>query len=202
MGKRDLGIAASGLVCGGLVMLAAMPAAADDKAEAHDGFFLRLAPGGGLLVANGANEPKATRQIGWAMGLHFEVGGCPIENLVVAGQFSFDMGFGTDAAYPMLMQGFVGLTVKWYFMPANVYLGGGLGVATGGALEFHLFGDDKGHDAIAGAGVGVQAQVGKEWWVSERWGVGLGLKATYGRIVRDRPGDLFGATLFLSASFN
>lgn len=59
----------------------------------------------------------------------------------------------------------IGGGLTYYFMPANVYLSGTVGVAS-------LTADTPVGDAETDAGVAVIATVGKEWWVGNSWGLG------------------------------
>jgi hypothetical protein len=45
------------------------------------------------------------------------------------------------------------------------------------------------------------ADLGKEWWVSDTWGLGLGGRFLYLRLVKGSA-DAFAATVFLSATYN
>ena len=63
----------------------------------------------------------------------------------------------------------LGLGLTYYFMPINPYLTAVLGA---GWLTLDIDGDDvdtRGTDA----GFGFNFDVGKEWWVSDNWGLGL-----------------------------
>lgn len=62
----------------------------------------------------------------------------------------------------------IGPGIAYYVEPVNLYLSG-----TVAAMEFEID-DSNGHTLYQSkTGIGMQAMVGKEWWVSESWGVGI-----------------------------
>ena len=65
----------------------------------------------------------------------------------------------------------IGPGVTYYFMPANLYVSGSLGLG-----KFKLTGDVEGESK---SGVAMDLTLGKEWWVGENWGLGLAGGFTY-----------------------
>ena len=149
--------------------------------ETHDGFFLRLHLGGGFTSITGSNGAGDTVGLsGGGVSIGFAVGGAITRNLIlfgtVAGTVISDPSVrlnGVSSAYSTpsgssASVGGTGAGLAYYFEPVNVYLSGALMLVT---FEF----DDANNKAIyqSDAGVGFQGIVGKEWWVSTNWGLGL-----------------------------
>ena len=159
-------------------------AAVDDTKHKHDGFYFRYASGIGgtavveedegdeLIISGGSGN--ATIGIGYAL----------VENLIV----SLDI-FGSVMVNPELtINGQeigeadaeltianVGLGMTYYIMPANFYLSGSLGLATANLeTDYGDFDTDLGY--------GVNVALGKEWWVSDNWGLGVAAHCTISSI--------------------
>lgn len=177
----------------------------------HDGFFLRLAPGVGFA--------KSTEQVGsnkfelsGASGLfNFGIGGAIADNLILHLDASGvstknptyklngrEMTTTGDTTASTTLVG-VGLT---YYFPSNVYLTGSVGVA-----ESKI--EANGTEYKSDSGYGVNLMLGKEWWVSDNWGLGIAGQFLYTN-VPDK--DILGATnsdikstaigILFSATFN
>jgi hypothetical protein len=149
--------------------------------ETHDGFFLRLHLGGGFTSISGSNGAGATARLsGGSLSIGVALGGAITQDLIIFGAVA-----GTIISDPTLtlngVQGPYGSTsgssasvggtgagLAYYLEPVNVYLSGALMLVT-----FEL--DDANNKAIyqSKTGVGFQGIVGKEWWVSTNWGLGL-----------------------------
>jgi hypothetical protein len=87
-------------------------------------------------------------------------------------------------------------TVTHYFMPLNLFVSASLGVST---LSF----SNAGASTSANAGLGVRGAIGKEWWVSDHWGIGGVFQITYAEN-GDTNGNLstIAAGIALSATWN
>jgi hypothetical protein len=152
--------------------------------HSHEGFYLRMAAG--LGVGFGAVSGSADgdfRMSGLAADLMLSIGYSVIPNLSVTFDIFTDsiisaritgtkVGDGDD-----MSQGFMGFGagVNWYFMPSNAFIGGSLGVGSsfvaawrpsqnGGQLTLNRYNS---------AGFMMQVMGGREWWVSDNWGVGV-----------------------------
>ena len=84
-----------------------------------------------------------------------------------------------DDPTTQLAAAMIGVGASYYIMPHNVYLGGAIGVMGGEA-------DNVDDDGIQDEPLRVQAWLiqlegGKEWWVSENWGLGVGGRLAFGR---------------------
>jgi hypothetical protein len=156
------------------------PAWAASGVHRHDGFFLRLEPGFAYLSSSGDGAfdgvPAELTFKGGAGHFGVAVGGAVKENLILAGHL-----FGTNATDPELdVEGVgdfdtddvdfalvgIGPQLTWYVMPANVYLSGTLALT-----RLTIDGDFA--DDESDWGIGGRFAIGKEWWVSHNWGLGV-----------------------------
>lgn len=176
------------------LLAAPAPAGADDLPRTHDGLFLRLASGPAFLWAKGGNGKRSTEGPGGGLGFHAMLGGCVVRDLALAAEFEAIVGM----ADPLLIQAFVGITAQYYVSPANVYVGGGIGVAPMGAS----FGAGTADSVFRSTGLGLHVDVGKEWWVSDRWGVGLGTRVSWAHGLAGDRADMVGVSLLVAATFN
>ena len=62
----------------------------------------------------------------------------------------------------------VGPAITYYLMPANVYLTGAVGLSW-----LRLDNSDVNESARTDVGFGLNADIGKEWWVGDDWGLGV-----------------------------
>lgn len=173
-----------------------------DLPREHDRFFLRLGTGTSADWVS-AHTSTPIDAAGGGGTFLLAVGGCPINNLVVTSEFSLGQGgFSPSSTY---LQFQVGAALYYYFMHVNVFIGGGVGYgfASAGRHDFSLFSDepDPPH-YLNGTAVSGHLDLGKEWWVSDRWGVGLGLRGQFTRVVDDSEGQIVSGQLYLSATFN
>lgn len=166
-------------ICNVMVSIAAVSALFCGTANAegehmHDGFFLRLAPGVGAMSTSekvGANK----YEYGGASGhFNFAIGGAVVENFIVHLDLSSTSmsepklkvnGQSTTGATGDHATSVLGLGLTYYF-PANIYLTGAVGTArTSVKVNGKTYDTDR--------GVGFNLMVGKEWWVSDNWGLGV-----------------------------
>ncbi len=157
----------------------------------HDGFFLRLDAGLGYLESKETVAGTEAKVSGGGGEFGLAIGGALTENLILGGHL-----FALVASNPTVSNGGVssstsdsswglvglGPQLTYYFMPANVYLSGTLALTRVTAKQ-------GGADANSEYGGGLQLAVGKEWWVSDNWGLGVA-------------GQLFGSTNKANSSSN
>lgn len=148
----------------------------DPTAQVHDGFFLRfhLGPAGFATSASAAGDELSVRGSGG--GFSFALGGAINPRVVIYGEIFADMAVG-----PTLEQNGEELTTSddvsagvigfgpgiAYYFPSNLYLSATLGLAQ---LTVQVDGEEVGESET---GFGVSAALGKEWWVSPQWGLGI-----------------------------
>ncbi|WP_426756998.1 outer membrane beta-barrel protein [Myxococcus sp. Y35] len=176
----------------------------------HDGFYLRLQVGGGYLRAKATDVSPEVVVKGGSGNFNAEIGFALINNFILHAKF-----YGASAPSPSVQVGdltfegqdsdvsmnyaAVGLGVTYYFMPANIYLSG--------ALTYTQLSVSDGDETVAESepGGGLHLGVGKEWWVSKNWGLGIGAELALGRISNERSNDSWNVTtlsLVFTATYN
>ncbi len=140
----------------------------------HDGLFLRLAPGvGGMYTTEkaGANKYEDRGSSGL---FNFAIGGAVVENFIIHLDISVASmseprskinGQSVANTLDGISTSVLGIGVTYYF-PSNIYLTGAIGTAS---TEFRANGNSYRTDD----GYGFNLMLGKEWWVSENWGLGV-----------------------------
>lgn len=157
----------------------------DPGRHKHDGFFLRLKLGPAYLTAAGEAEAADLHYYGGGAGLSFAAGGAITENLILFGTL-----YGTSAPGPTvevdgdgmavddtlnLGSGNLGIGIAYYVMPVNLYFSGSVGVGTTSLeSDFDYLIDEP------QPGLRLNLDVGKEWWVSDNWGLGAAINLFWG----------------------
>lgn len=114
----------------------------------------------------------------------FKIGGAIKENLIlhatlngksIAGP-TIDNGLNSGKASNNVSIGesFLGAGLTYYFMPVNFLISGSIGLG-----NYTLTVPDNHTDISTQRGLALQLKIGKEWWISKKWGLGIGL--TYGK---------------------
>lgn len=143
----------------------------------HEGFFLRLGIGLGYLNMRTEFLDEDLDIKGPAGHLQVALGGNLSPNLILFGQLFVNAineptvefnGEEEDAEDLTASIGAVGIGMA-YYLPSNVYFSGTLA-----ASQLRLEEDsNEENDAESEVGPAFMAQIGKEWWVSDNWGLGL-----------------------------
>ncbi|MDX2019893.1 MAG: DUF2846 domain-containing protein [Deltaproteobacteria bacterium] len=152
------------------VVAQALPSKATG-AESHNGFFLRLGLGAGYSAV--AVKDVRAKVTGQTSSVQFALGGAVVENLVLHVDSQLDImpspsvtGEGSsavDVKFAMLQS--VGAGATWFFGP-NVFATASLALSRG----YRIDNEDEVHDSKGG--LGLNLGIGKEWWVSDNWGLG------------------------------
>jgi hypothetical protein len=153
----------------------------------HDGFYLSM--GLGLIFGNITDKSSSYDYTysGTGSEFDFKIGGAIKENLIlhatldskaIAGPSvsgSNVSGSESGIASNMLLgEGFYGGGATYYFMPTNFFISGSLGYG------YFTLKDSKDNINISTEkGLSFQIKIGEEWWVSDNWGLGIGV--TYGK---------------------
>ena len=188
------------------VMLTASAALASGEPHAHDGFFLRLQAGPAYLHTS--NDDFDLTVKGWGGALNVEIGAALARNFILYGKLfgvaapNPDLKLGDltleDAEDVSLSQGALGVGATYYFMPINLYVSGAIS-ATSLSLDTD---DETGETEV---GPGLHLGVGKEWWVGDQWGVGVGAEVALARVSEQDLDSKWGVGSFLilfSATYN
>jgi hypothetical protein len=148
-----------------------------DGFHVHDGFFLRAQLGGGFSSLSSTTAGVKTTLGGGGLSLGAAVGGVIAHDLVLYGAI-----FETDTVNPdlqiggtsmatqigrMSLQG-IGPGVAYYFERINLYLSGMIALS-----RFWTYDGNGNQLDTSKIGLGLELQVGKEWWVSRDWGLGI-----------------------------
>lgn len=148
-------------------------------AETHDGFFLRLHLGGGYTSMSASADGNKVELSGGSLGLGVALGGSVSPNLIIYGAVVSasiqDPDYtvnGTTETLTNISANLTGLGVgaAYYLTPSNVYVSGTL-LATWLSLRDSNDDTSDPYDQTK-VGGGLEVLVGKEWWVSDNWGLG------------------------------
>jgi hypothetical protein len=139
----------------------------------HDGFFAHLAAGVVLVRASTSRNGTASAT---GRGIHLAFGGSVAPNLILFAEPSIlwadGLGiespiYGAVTSASVLSLG-LGQGLAYYVEPLNLYLSG---TFTYSAIVIRTSSSDNG--SANGSGFGARFAVGKEWWTSTDWAVGL-----------------------------
>lgn len=200
------------------ILLALLTTAAMAMAESHthDGFFLNLALGFGYqsftyeankaifdLEANGVStelDIKLGGRIATNTLLHATILGVTnTSEIEVKTKKGDKLGSSSNRSENLSLLG-IGVT---YYLPENFFVSGSIGFA-----NFNMQDNTDNDNKIDGAtenGLGFQVAAGKEWWVSDNWGLGVSVAFTYGSAEdKDDLGEAsgYGINVMFSATFN
>jgi hypothetical protein len=144
----------------------------------HDGFYMRLVLGGGYLNTTMSVSGDSATLSGFAGSFAAAFGGTIAPNLIIYGEFS-----GMSANEPKMSYGgrsetqrdltlnmlTFGPGLAYYLQPMNVYFSGTVG------FGYFNFSDNNDYyeDSESDLGFGFSTMVGKEWWVTTDWGMGV-----------------------------
>jgi hypothetical protein len=147
---------------------------ASAESYVHDGFFFRAAPGFGWNTTSSEPGGKKTELSGVSGLFNLAIGGAVAQDLILhldlSGVSTSDPKVkinGTEQVSNVSSStttlAAIGLT---YYFPSNMYVTGAAGIAKSKAKA-------GGIEGSTDDGYGVNAMVGKEWWVSDNWGIGV-----------------------------
>jgi hypothetical protein len=141
----------------------------------HDGFFMRLSFGGGGAATSGRGQKYSGGS--FAFGAAF--GGAIAPRLILYGEifghtapsatYDYSAVYGSGRARDLDIYG-GGPGVAYYFMPLNLYLSGTFLLQRVALSDPN---DSSNSIDLTNTGIGFSLMVGKEWWVSSDWGLGV-----------------------------
>ena len=150
--------------------------AGDDAAKhKHDGFYLRLTTGIGGATSIEKAEGIEFNISGISGHSTIGIGYAVAENLIINLDIFTSLvrdpiveinGEEIVEADAELSITNIGVGAAYYIMPTNVYLASSIALANGTLRS------DWGKTE-SDAGYGINVAVGKEWWVSDNWGIGV-----------------------------
>jgi len=190
-------------------------------AREHEGFFLRLGLGGGYgdsksrlgknyLAIRGAtlgSEMAIGGTIASLFALHLTVMSWQLPNPRFSDDGTGNSEWGDDHDVTVTLP-FVGLGITRYLMPQNVFISGSVGAGsmvlsravTPGGESWPLEGGQE-EGGSTHAGLAIRLQGGKEWWVSDEWGLGASVVLDYFHLPDKMDGVLW-QTTFIGAMFS
>ena len=144
----------------------------------HDGFFMRVHLGIAATSFTSTIQGSKLSYSGGGSSMGIAIGGSISRHLIL-----YATVFGTNTANPNYqlngasMSTFVrdinvaavGPGLAYYFEQTNIYLSGAFGLA---GYEIHDVNDGSRID-WSSSGAALDLMVGKEWWVSRDWGLGI-----------------------------
>jgi hypothetical protein len=142
----------------------------------HDGFFIRFTPGlGGAASAEQVGGDDVSISGGGFVG-SLAIGGaiqpgvilCIETHAITTRNPSFNVNNDSvrlDGSSYWVQ--YIGGAIT-YYTASNVYLHGGFG-----AIWASFQGESGGRTVTTDAGLGAKGALGKEWWVSDNWGLGI-----------------------------
>jgi hypothetical protein len=178
--------------------------AADPTAHRHDGFYLRLFLGLGYTSMSVDEADVDVSGAGGAFGLalgyavsdNFIIYGEVFDDIAVNPEVNGGQNLGDDVAAGVVA---LGIGAAYYFQPHNIYLSGTLAM---GQVTIQVDGEEV---AESDFGPGLSLMVGKEWWVSPNWGVGIAAQLFAGKMKDKNDGpdiSTTAAAIAFSATFN
>jgi hypothetical protein len=184
------------------------PAPAGETVHAHDGWFLRLAAGGGFArsAVKGGDVNNENVTMGGGVAWSGSAGYTLAPNVVVHLD-SFGITLVEPPAYVDGVKeqtngtyslAAVGAGMTYYFMPSNLFVSAaaGLGVLRAKFARVATLETE--------AGFAANVLFGKEWWMSDDWAIGVTAQAMYSAVPsrwETTQNTIAGAILFC-ATFN
>jgi hypothetical protein len=166
-------------VCAGIIF-SVFCGKVNAESQTHDGFFIRLAPGIGASSITEEFGNDEAEFDGASTLFNFAIGGAIAENLIlqldVSGLNISDPDVTINGQDIGSLNGdvstsLVGIGLTYYF-PTNFYLTGAIGVASSEI-------ETNGQIGETDNGYGINLMIGKEWWVSDNWGLGVAGQLLY-----------------------
>jgi len=132
-----------------------------------------------VSVSDGSNTGKIS---GGGVSVGVAVGGAVIENLIIYGEFYFlsvddptrsaNGGSSSTLSGVSMNGGGIGPGLAYYFQPINLYLSATVGFSKVDVQDK----DSNIQFASTKWGFGFSTLLGKEFWVSDNWGLGAALQ--------------------------
>ncbi len=171
----------------------------------HEGFFLRMTFGLGYSRAI-CSETSDVYFHGLALFTDFAIGGSVTRNLALhVSIFGHSVLYGKaqpDGQEAILLGYGFGGGLTYHIQPVNLYLSAAFGVG------FHAsaaIGTNDASFTLSKAGFAMEFLLGKEWWVSENWGLGIATQLIY-MYLPDKNADFHwndvGIGLLMTATYN
>jgi hypothetical protein len=184
-------------------------------AQTHDGFYLRLQLGGGYTSMSATSGPDELKLAGSGFSFAVALGGAISRNVIIYGTLVNSQAQDPEATANGMSFGSVngnagvvgiGPGLAYYLDPSNVFL-----AASFLASRLVFTNPDNTNNGRTDWGFTFEGLVGKEWWVSDNWGLGVSAQLLLGAM-KDQEGGfsgvevptwhLVGLNLLFSATLN
>jgi hypothetical protein len=140
---------------------------------------MRLSMGLGYLHTKVSLAGEDDTISGGGMAMSFALGGIVARNLAIYGEVVTTMaaeptreygGRSMDMSSINVSLTGLGPGVVYYLEPLNLYFSGTLALSN---VTFSDSNDSSNSEEVTDFGVGASLALGKEWWVSNNWGIGV-----------------------------
>lgn len=179
-----------------------LPAGNFTGAEQHDGFFLRFLYGVGKasITEEDYTYYGQTGDItfsGASSIFNFQLGGAPVDNFILFGGISIVAADEPKVKWKEVNETAYATTLYiddydfgfcYYIMPENIYFSAAVTLPV-------IVQEMSGETGTSNRGTGLSFAIGKEWWVSDNWGLGV---AIIGSILRTTAEDIYGDKKYLN----
>ena len=172
-----------------------LTALSEASAKDRSGFLLRINTGLGYadLSRDVGGAKGDVTMSGQAFVGQLAIGGFITPNLALHGTFHStqmynprveddQMSYEWGDVDARISSGGFGAGLTYYFMPTNVYVSASAGFAL---MKAELTNGNVTRTEDSDTGVGASLVIGKEWFVSERWSLGLGAQFDLASIPTD-----------------
>jgi len=131
-------------------------------------------------VDSGLEQRGVLKETGAVGAGAVDVGAAVVDNIILRGRLSAGWELMQDGPFARdrdaaFVYGMLGAGADYYFMPLNLYVGATLALAGVSLVEVETR-NRPAHALHSKAGVGFDLDVGKEWWVTGNWGMGVALR--------------------------
>jgi hypothetical protein len=142
---------------------------------------MRLTMGLGILRATDSYLGQDETYSGGGVTMTYAFGGAVTPNLVLYGEFLMTMAPDPTSKLGVNSQTLTGIDlvllgmgpgVAYYLEPSNLYFSGTLAFSQVSASASSSNSSNRSID-LTDMGIGASFMVGKEWWVSHDWGLGV-----------------------------
>jgi hypothetical protein len=157
----------------------------EPQGKQHTRFFLRMQGGFGSGRTVEENVLGSDIELSGGGGaFRFQIGGALSRNLHLYGEVGAFAISNPDVTWQGLSGTIqntdvsvtdIGAGISYYFMPVNIYLASTLTISQN-RIKIQGLGE-----ATSEAGPGIYISAGKEWWVSDRWGLGVAIFGSFSR---------------------
>lgn len=158
-------------------------ARAQGLSQTHDGFYLQMDLGFGSAKSDTSLGGNTAEVSGTSGVFSIALGGVVAPNFIIGGQlWGVAMSSPTFKVNGNTLQSFnddaatlsaIGLNLTYYFMPVNIYIQATPSIGTLSTKQAGTTDNFK-------SGFAIRLAAGKEWWVSDNWGLGLNLQYAHG----------------------